>query len=74
MHVRGETLEPADRVGIPVRPDRDVMHAVADVDPRGMRMHHVEAGSSTRSRRANSLRCFRFSPVWRAAAMAVLLS
>jgi hypothetical protein len=43
MQVRRETVKPADRVGISIRPDRDVMRAVADVDARGVRMHHLQA-------------------------------
>ena len=43
MQVGGETVKPADRVGIPIRPDRDVMRAVADVDARGVGMHHLQA-------------------------------
>ena len=44
MQVGGETLKPADRVRVSIRPDGDVMRAVADVDPRGVGMHHVQAG------------------------------
>ena len=44
MQVGGETLKPADRVWVSIRPDRDVMRAVADVDPGGVGMHHAQAG------------------------------
>jgi len=44
MQISGETLKPADRVGISIRPDRDVMRAVAHVDSGGVGMHHVQAG------------------------------
>ena len=42
MQVGRETLKPTDRVGIPIWPDRDVMRAVADVDPGGVGVHHLQ--------------------------------
>jgi hypothetical protein len=42
MQVGGEALKATNRVGIPIRPDRDVVGAVADVDPGGVGMHHVQ--------------------------------
>jgi hypothetical protein len=43
MQVRGETVKPADRVWVPIWPDGDVMRTVADVDPSGVGMHHLQA-------------------------------
>ena len=43
MQIGGETLKAADRVRIPIGTDRDVMDAVTDVDPCGVRMHDVES-------------------------------
>jgi hypothetical protein len=43
MQVGSETVKSADRVRIPIRTDRDVVGAVAHVDPGGVRMHHLQA-------------------------------
>jgi hypothetical protein len=69
----GETLKPADRVRIPIRTDRDVVGAVAHVDPAAWGCITVRPGSSTLNCRASSLRCFRFSCDGRALTMSVLL-
>ena len=44
MQIGGEALEPADRVRIPIGPDRHVVRTVADVDPGGVGMHNLQAG------------------------------
>ena len=43
MQVGGEIPKPSDRVRIPIRTDRDIVHAVADVNPGRVWMHHVQA-------------------------------
>jgi hypothetical protein len=40
MQVRRETLKPAHRLWIAIRPDRDVMYAVPHIDSRCMRMDY----------------------------------
>jgi hypothetical protein len=44
VEIGREAVKPADRIRVPIRPDRHVVHAVADVDPRGVGMHHLKAG------------------------------
>src|ERR1700737_3478192 len=44
MQVRRKTLKPAHRLWIAIRPQRDVMHAIAYIDPRRMRMDHLQTG------------------------------
>jgi hypothetical protein len=43
MQVGRETVKPADRVWIAIRTDRDVVRTVADVDPGGVGMYHVQS-------------------------------
>jgi hypothetical protein len=43
MQIGRKTVKPAHGIGIPIRPDGDVVGAVADVDPRGVGMEDVEA-------------------------------
>jgi hypothetical protein len=54
LEVRGETVKPAHRLGIPIRPDRDVVRAVPHVNPGGVGMDHREPrvlGSETSGQR-----------------------
>ena len=44
MEIRGKAVKPSHRLGIALGSDGDVVRAVADVNPRGVRMHHLEAG------------------------------
>jgi hypothetical protein len=44
MEIGGKAVEPTDRIGIAIRPDGDIVTAVADVNARGIRMHHRESG------------------------------
>jgi hypothetical protein len=43
MQVRRETVKSADRISVSIRTDGDVMDAIADVDPSGVWMHHLQA-------------------------------
>jgi hypothetical protein len=43
LQIGGEALEPADRVRIPIGPDRHVVRTVTDVDPGGVGMHNLQA-------------------------------
>jgi hypothetical protein len=43
MQVRRETLKPAHRLWIAIRPSGDVMHAIAYIDPGCMRMNYLQS-------------------------------
>src|SRR5260370_32076910 len=43
MQVRRETLKPAHRLWIAIRPYGDVMHAIAYIDPCCMRMNYLQS-------------------------------
>ena len=46
IEISGKAVKPSHRLRIAIGSDGDVMGAVAHIDPRGVRMHHVETGIS----------------------------
>src|SRR6266496_2285762 len=54
MQVRCETLKPAHRLWIAIRPHSDVVHTIPHIDPRCMRMDYLQ----TRVLRLQSLSPF----------------
>jgi hypothetical protein len=44
MQIGREAVKPADGIGVAIGSNGHVMRAVADVDPRGVGVHHLESG------------------------------
>ena len=43
LEIGGKTVKRAYRIRIPIGPDGDVVSAVADVNTRGVGMHHLKS-------------------------------
>src|SRR5271156_731433 len=61
IEIRCEALEPPYGICIAVRADSNIMCTVSHIDPRCIRVHYLEPGSSERNLRASSFLSLRFA-------------